>query len=314
MKRITITGGSGFVGRLLRAGLSGRDYEVAVFDRFKGTRVDAIRQRPVGTLQGVAGRAAGTAARRVLSKAETLLVAAGAIRPSADDVNGARDRLVERFRGSDVVIHLAALPHASVPGMTDADYWRINYEGSINVFEAAREAGVRRFVFASSCQAYDINNQRARFEQFPVLETNQLPALADGVNLYGFLKGEFERYARAHSVASDMQTVALRLEFPGVLSRYAWNLYISCSIENTVAGFKLAMERDVSTAFDVFNLADSEVRRDIVDIQEFLTRNWPHVPNRVTGNGCLLGIDKARALLGYEPRSHGTYYSLGVMW
>ena len=129
MKRITITGGSGFVGRMLRAGLSGSDYEVEVFDRFRGARIDTIRQRTAGTLQGVSGRAAGMTLRRVQAKAETLLVAAGAIRPSADDILGARDRLVERFRGSDVVIHLAALPHASVPGMTDADYWRINYVG-----------------------------------------------------------------------------------------------------------------------------------------------------------------------------------------
>jgi len=313
MKRITITGGSGFVGRMLRAGLSGSDYEVVVFDRFRGERIDRIRQRTAGTLHGFAGRAAGVALRRVQAKSETLLIAAGAIRPSADDILGPRDKLVERFRGSDVVIHLAALPHPTVPGMTDADYWRINYDGAINVFEAAREAGVRRFIFASSGQVYDINKM-ARIDQFPILETNYLPALADGINLYGFLKGEFERYASAHSDAGDMQTVALRLEFPGVLSRYEWNLYISCSIENTVAGFKLAMERDLSTAFNVFNLADSEVRRDIVDIQEFVTRKWPHVPNRVTGNGCLLGIDKARVLLGYEPRSHGTYHSLGVMW
>ncbi len=111
-----------------------------------------------------------------------------------------------------------------------------------------------------------------------------------------------------------MQTVAMRLEFPGVLSTYAWNLYVSCSIENTVAGFKLAMERELDTGFDVFNLADAEVRPDIVDIQHFVTANFPNIPNRVKGNGCLMGIDKARALLGYEPRPNGTYHSLGVMW
>jgi hypothetical protein len=56
------------------------------------------------------------------------------------------------------------------------------------------------------------------------------------------------------------------------------------------------------------------VRRDIVDIQKFVAHNFPQIPNRVKGNGCLLGTDKARAVLGYEPRLNGTYYSLGVMW
>ena len=313
MKRVTITGGSGFIGQMLREGLSGDGYQVAVFDRFRGPWIDRIQHRTFGTLHGFAGRAAGKAFRRIQAAAQQLLIAAGAIRPSAHDILGARDLLVEQFSGSDVVIHLAALPHPSVPGMTEADYWRINYEGSVNVFEAAREAGVRRFVFASSAQVYAINKP-VRIDQFPILESNYLPTLADGINLYGFLKGEFERYAQSHSLNSGMQTVALRLEFPGVLSRYAWNLYICCSIENTLAGFKLAMERELSTGFNVFNLADSEVRRDIIDIQEFVKRNWPAVPNRVTGNGCLLGIEKACALLGYSPQLRGTYYSLGAMW
>lgn len=313
MKKITITGGSGFVGRMLREGLIGSGYEVAVFDHFRGPWIDRIRHRTFGTLHGFAGRAAGKVFRRVQANVERFLASAGVLQRSADDILGVRDLLVERFRGSDVVIHLAALPHPSVPGMMEADYWRINYEGSVNVFEAAREAGVRKFVFASSGQVYAINKP-VRIDQFPILESNYLPTLTDGVNLYGFLKGEFERYARSHSGESGMQTVALRLEFPGVLSRYAWNLYICCSIENTLAGFKLAIERELSTGFEVFNLADSEVRRDIVDIQEFVKRNWPAVPNRVTGNGCLLGVEKACTLLGYNPRPRGTYYSLGVMW
>jgi nucleoside-diphosphate-sugar epimerase len=313
MKRITITGGSGFVGRMLREGLSGSEYEVAIFDRFQGPWIDAIRHRTFGRLHGFAGRAAGKIFRRVQAKAEQVLVSAGAIRPTLDEIGSARDLLIERFRGSDVVIHLAALPHPSVPGMTEADYRRINYEGSVNILEAARAAGVRKFIFASSGQVYAINKP-VRIDQFPILESNYLPTLADGVNLYGFLKGEFERYACAHSVDNGMQTVALRLEFPGVLSRYAWNLYICCSIENTVAGFKLAIERELSTGFDVFNLADSEVRLDIANIQEFVKQNWPGIPNRVTGNGCLLGTEKAQALLGYNPRPGGTYYSLGVMW
>jgi nucleoside-diphosphate-sugar epimerase len=313
MKRITITGGSGFVGRILRAGLSDNGYEVDVFDRLKGARVDRIRQRTAGTLHSVPGRVAGVALRRAKAKAESLLITSGAIRRSDDDILAPREQLVDRFRGSDTVIHLAALPHPKVAGMTPADYRRINFDGSVNVFEAAREAGVRRFIFASSGQVYDINNPKW-IEQFPILETNYLPTLEDGVNLYGFLKGEFERYANSRSAGSDMQTVALRLEFPGVLSTYDWNLYVSCSIENTVTGFKLAIERELDTGFDVFNLADAEVRQDIVDIQQFVASNFPGIPNRVKGNGCLMGIDKARTLLGYEPRPGGTYHSLGVMW
>jgi dihydroflavonol-4-reductase len=61
------------------------------------------------------------------------------------------DSMREAFRGCEVVFHLAAV----------ADYWRadkdwmfkINVEGTRNVLQAARDAGVRRVVFTSSAAA-----------------------------------------------------------------------------------------------------------------------------------------------------------------
>ena len=51
-------------------------------------------------------------------------------------------------------MHLAALSNDPlgdlVPGLTE----EINFRGTLRVAEAAREAGVRRFVFASSCSMY----------------------------------------------------------------------------------------------------------------------------------------------------------------
>jgi nucleoside-diphosphate-sugar epimerase len=67
----------------------------------------------------------------------------------------------------------------NIPGMTSTDFKRINYEGSVNVFEVARSAGVEKFVFASSAQVYNINSP-SHIEQFPILETNYLPTIAEG--------------------------------------------------------------------------------------------------------------------------------------
>ena len=46
--RVTITGGSGFVGQLLRRGLRDRDYRVDVFDRLRGPLVNALRREWLG--------------------------------------------------------------------------------------------------------------------------------------------------------------------------------------------------------------------------------------------------------------------------
>lgn len=311
--KITITGGSGFVGRLLRPGLRRQGYEIDVFDPMRGFLVDLLRSRPLGTSTVPLFLSAALKTRRALSGIEQSLVRSRRIRPSKDDILDDSAHLTDRFRGSDAVIHLAALPHPNVPGMTAADYRRINYEGSVNVFEAARAAGVKKFVFASSAQVYDINKPE-RIEQFPVLETNCLPTLAEGQSAYGFFKGEFERYLREHCRDHDIQAVALRLEFPGVRSVYPWNFYISTSVENTVSGFVQALQTDIPSGFDVFNLADQYVDPKIVNIQDFLKNNCPAIPNHTTGNECLLSTEKARRNLGYDPKPGGTYFSFDLMW
>ena len=65
-----------------------------------------------------------------------------------------RDVRVGDFAGFDAVLHLAALSNDPLgdlkPGLTD----EINHLASVRIAELAKLAGVRRFVFASSCSNY----------------------------------------------------------------------------------------------------------------------------------------------------------------
>jgi nucleoside-diphosphate-sugar epimerase len=60
------------------------------------------------------------------------------------------DALRTSFDGADVVVHLAFLILSGSRETTQA----INVEGTLNAFRAAAEAGVKRFVYASSVAAY----------------------------------------------------------------------------------------------------------------------------------------------------------------
>jgi len=61
-------------------------------------------------------------------------------------------RLVE---GADVVFHLAAKLHIpDPPPELQAEYWRVNVEGTRNVVEQAVAAGVRRLVYVSTVTVY----------------------------------------------------------------------------------------------------------------------------------------------------------------
>lgn len=51
-QRITITGGSGYVGQLLRRRLSRSAYDGRVFDQYRGPLIDVLRRRSFGSRTG----------------------------------------------------------------------------------------------------------------------------------------------------------------------------------------------------------------------------------------------------------------------
>jgi nucleoside-diphosphate-sugar epimerase len=82
-------------------------------------------------------------------------------------------RLIREAGGVDAVIHLAA--HYDFTGDDHPDYWRTNVEGLRHVLDASRATGVRRFVFSSSVAA-------CRFPAVGKAVTEDSPP--DGVEIY----------------------------------------------------------------------------------------------------------------------------------
>lgn len=312
-RTVTITGGSGFVGQIVQRDLRRRGYRVNVFDRLRGPLVNALRRTWVGAEGSPVAVPHARRLRKAQARAEQALVRAHLLRPTWDDVLDFRSRLAERFRGSYAVVHLAALAHPNVAGAAEEDYRRINFDAAVNVFRATQDAGVPRFVFASSAQVYGINDP-VKVDQFPILETNYLPSLDEGQSMYGALKSEFENHLAECCRNGDTQAIALRLECPGVRSEVPLNFYTSTSIENTAAAFACALQAELENGFDAFNTVDGHVDPAIADIQAFVAEHWPDVPNHTHGNESLLSIEKARRLLGFAPVADGTYYPRMLIW
>lgn len=65
-----------------------------------------------------------------------------------------RDRLRRAMEGIKVVVHAAALKRIEVGHYNPIEMVRTNVDGSINVIEAAQDAGVKKVVFISSDKAY----------------------------------------------------------------------------------------------------------------------------------------------------------------
>ena len=75
-----------------------------------------------------------------------------------------RDVTVEDLAGFDAVVHLSELSNDPIgendPGLT----MEINHKGSLGLAEKARAAGVKRFIYASSCSTYGAGGDEMRTE------------------------------------------------------------------------------------------------------------------------------------------------------
>lgn len=119
-KKAIVTGGAGFIGSHLAAGLLNAGYEVAVVDDLSGGKRE-----------------------KVPAQAEF----------HEFDVNDT-GRLKTVCDGAAHVFHLAALPRVQFSIEHPQETHRANVDGTLSVLTAARDAGVERFVFSSSSSVY----------------------------------------------------------------------------------------------------------------------------------------------------------------
>lgn len=125
------------------------------------------------------------------------------------------DTIRPAFEGIDTVVHMAAYL-----GPDDQSHLEVNIRGTYNVFEAAKDAGVKRVVFGSSgstVHAYETEEPflaltEARLNDvptpYPVL-THLDPPRPD--TTYGAAKLFGEYLGRSYVESSDMSVICIRL-------------------------------------------------------------------------------------------------------
>jgi nucleoside-diphosphate-sugar epimerase len=167
--RYLVIGGAGFIGSNTVDELVRRGHEVVVLDDMS----------------------AGKAANLVETKSKIKL-----IEKSITNL----DALREACRGVDCVIHLAA--QTSVPRSVKdpIETNQINVNGTLNVLVAARDANVKRVVFASSCAVY------GKTSILPIPESTALAPISP----YGLSKQVGEAYGRVFQELYGLEFVALR--------------------------------------------------------------------------------------------------------
>ncbi|HEX4857714.1 MAG TPA: NAD(P)-dependent oxidoreductase [Usitatibacteraceae bacterium] len=216
------------------------------------------------------------------------------------------------MRGMDAVVHFAALhaPHRTTH--TRAHFEATNVEATRKLLEAAKDSGVRRFVFASSTSAY---GHALRPRDRAIWVTEELPSIAE--DIYDETKLAAEALCREFHDA-NFRVMALRFSrcFPEPLERMVvYRLYRGVDAHDVAGAFLHAVNAEFD-AFEIFNISgDTPFRPEdceelFRDAPGVLARREPALVEAYAQHGWQLpksidrvyAIDKAKVKLAYQPR------------
>lgn len=302
-KKILITGGAGFIGSNLCDYFLSKNYKVVCLDNFATGHRKNIEKH--------------------LSNPDFTLIE-GDIRNLADCQTA--------VEGVNYVLHQAALgsvPRSIKDPATSND---VNVGGFMNMLIAARDAGVKRFVYAASSSTYGDS------ESLPKVED----VIGKPLSPYAVTKYVNELYADVFSKTYGIETIGLRYfnvfgrrqdpngAYAAVIPKFVMQFMKHESpvingdgnfsrdftyIDNVIHMNELAMTTDNPEAVNtVYNTAfgDRTTLNDLIGyLKEFLSKydaeignvDVVHGPNRAGDiPHSLASIDKAKALLGYNPQ------------
>jgi nucleoside-diphosphate-sugar epimerase len=213
----------------------------------------------------------------------------------------------------DALVHFAAIPRILL--VPDGEVFRINTVSTYNVMEAAARFGIRKVVYASSEATYGVVFADAHLDPdyFPVDEDHPTVPM----DAYGLSKVVNERTAAAFHARTggdfyglrigDVMAPADYLKFPAWSTEPATRereLWAYVDVRDVAQMVRLCVEAD-GLGFQVFNTFATESAH-VLSTMELAGHYYPRVPIRgeIEEHGSLVSNQKARKVLGFEPRFH----------
>jgi UDP-glucose 4-epimerase len=171
--RCIVTGGAGFIGSNLVDKLIDEGHEVIIFDNYSTGKKENINPNAKFFLVDITHQ-------------------------PYFETNTMKDIM----SGVDVVFHLAALARVQPSIENPIEYHNTNINGTLNMLDACRKYGVKRFVFSSSSSVYG----DVREENLPTSENSELNPMSP----YALHKLVGEQYCKLYSELYQLETVSLR--------------------------------------------------------------------------------------------------------
>jgi nucleoside-diphosphate-sugar epimerase len=202
-----------------------------------------------------------------------------------------RDAQISDVEGFDAIIHLAGISNDPLGDMNPELTYEINYRASVRLAKLAKQAGVKRFLFSSSCSNYGaagadaILTEEAGFNpvtaygQSKVLVEKEVSQLADSNFTPIFLRNAtaygFSARLRGDLVLNNLVgwayiTGMVRMKSDGT----PWRPIVH--IEDISAGFLALMEAPQNLVHnEAFNVGRSEENYQIRDIANIVMDTVP---------------------------------------
>ena len=182
------------------------------------------------------------------------------------------------FKDVDAVVHLAAISNDPMGNAFEKVTDEINYQASVNVAKLAKQAGVKHFVFASSCSVYGYAEGDARDEQS---DLNPLTAYA---------KSKINTEISIKELA-DENFIVTCLRFPtacGMSDRLRLDLVLNDFVASAVASKKITI------------LSDGTPWRPLIDVKDMSRAiDWGMGRSSSSG-GVFLAINVGRTEWNYQ--------------
>ena len=284
MKKAVVTGGAGFIGSHIADGLLTEGYEVHIIDNLSGGKRENV---PEG------------ATFHELDVLDTVAV-------------------TEICKGADAVFHEAALPQVQFSIEQPMESHRVNVDGTLSALVAARDAGVKRFVYAASAAAYGNQPELPFREDMP----------ASPVHPYGVHKYTGELNVKLFADVYGLSTVSLRyfnVYGPRMDPSSPYGIVIALFLKQHREGKSLKITGDGSQTRDFVHVKDvvraniaaathaGVGKGEVINIgtgkgitisalaDMIASGEREMLPARVEIKDAVADISKAKALLGWEP-------------
>jgi nucleoside-diphosphate-sugar epimerase len=190
----------------------------------------------------------------------------GEIEPLETIPSDLRDVTPEDLDGIDSIAHLAALSNDPLGDLDPDLTLEINHQASVNLARAAREAGVKRFIYSSSCSMYGSSNnlvdEEADFNPLTPYADSKIKAEID------IRKLASDNFSPVYMRNATAYGVSARFRADIVLNNFSCWAYTAGEVKilsDGMAWRPIVHIEDISRAF----LAAMEASRDTIHNQAF---------------------------------------------